>query len=333
MSNLGVPVEEKIYTGAWINWSHGKIAGSTITLSQRDGALLVAFIALFVSFAGTSFFRITSFVLHQVFSSEVPQDVLHHQRQAILRNSPDGTTSLLSLGQILCYWRRKGHRINRRILPLIIHTAVITTAFGVAGIFSSRIAALTGDEVLIKSPVTHYQSNSNLSAEDEADIFGSYMSQRLSAFTSYAQDCYSPAPRNSYCIEYVKPRLLANVDRNATCPFADSMCKMKYGNVRVDTGYLNSHLDLGINAPPEKQILWRHVLHCAPLVTDGYAESYNFTNGSVSLPYRRYRYGQLRSSSHVKSNFTYLQPEYTQQQFMFEKMETQFPRYALGYVC
>lgn len=53
------------YTGVWTNWSHGRIFGLTLTLSHRNGAFLTAFLALFVTFVGTCFWRITKFALHQ----------------------------------------------------------------------------------------------------------------------------------------------------------------------------------------------------------------------------------------------------------------------------
>lgn len=40
-----------------------------------------------------------------------------------------------------------------------------------------------------------------------------------------------------------------------------------------DTGYINSNSDLGINSPPEDQFLYRSVVECAPLKTEGYSEN------------------------------------------------------------
>lgn len=78
--------EYPVYLGAWTNWSHGKISGLTITLTNQNGALLTAFLALFVTFTSTCFWRILSFTLHQHLSSSSAQDGLYHQRQSILRN-------------------------------------------------------------------------------------------------------------------------------------------------------------------------------------------------------------------------------------------------------
>jgi hypothetical protein len=34
-----------IHLGFWINWSQGRIAGATYTVSHRDGGFLIAFLA------------------------------------------------------------------------------------------------------------------------------------------------------------------------------------------------------------------------------------------------------------------------------------------------
>jgi hypothetical protein len=56
-------------------------------------------------------------------------------------------------------------------------------------------------------------------------------------------------------------------DRNAPCPFPHKLCKSTYGNLFLDTGYLNSNEYFGINTPPEERFYFRNPLHCAPLAT------------------------------------------------------------------
>lgn len=62
------------YSGPWINWSHGLLSGSTITLSERSGGLLTAFIATFVTIVGAELWKILCYILHQIRSSRTPQD-------------------------------------------------------------------------------------------------------------------------------------------------------------------------------------------------------------------------------------------------------------------
>lgn len=63
------------------------------------------------------------------------------------------------------------------------------------------------------------------------------------------------------------------MDTQAPCPFSNvSICRTNSSNIRLDTGYIDLNDDLGVNAPPENNILFRSVLQCAPLETQGYTE-------------------------------------------------------------
>lgn len=120
-----------------------------------------------------------------------------------------------------------------------------------------------------------------LMIEDEA--------QKASAAASYAQQCYTANTTNVYdCNYFTISRLPTMLDADAPCPFTADMCRNNSGgNVRFDTGYLNSHDHFGINAPPNERILFRHVMQCAPLNTAGFE-----TNGTGAAEnYTRYHYG------------------------------------------
>lgn len=41
-----------VHTGVWINWSKGSIPGATLTLTTRNGGIMIAVLALFVQLAG-----------------------------------------------------------------------------------------------------------------------------------------------------------------------------------------------------------------------------------------------------------------------------------------
>ena len=75
MSQTAAPY---VHTGPWINWSRGPILGSTITLSERDGDLFIAFLGIFVTAAGAACWKIMSFVMHQLRSPHDAQDGIHH---------------------------------------------------------------------------------------------------------------------------------------------------------------------------------------------------------------------------------------------------------------
>lgn len=121
-----------VHLGFWINWSSGRMQGATFTTTRESGGLLVAFIALYVSTSGRSFWRVSCFLLHRMFSSHAPMDGLHHQRQVILRNADTAAQGLMTLLYTL-KWRRKASRPLRRILPVLLYAFIIWAAFTASG--------------------------------------------------------------------------------------------------------------------------------------------------------------------------------------------------------
>ncbi|KAK8122765.1 hypothetical protein PG984_011435 [Apiospora sp. TS-2023a] len=88
---------EQVYLGTWTNWSRGSaVLGATLTMTQEHGNLLIAFTAVFVPFAASRFWRIFALIFHQCYSTSGPRDVIHHQRQVLLRNSNSPESGLLS---------------------------------------------------------------------------------------------------------------------------------------------------------------------------------------------------------------------------------------------
>ena len=118
------------YRGPWINWSRGLVLGSTITLSERDGDLLIAFLSMFVTVVGASCWKIMSFALHQHRSLRDPQDGIHHQQQAIFRNAKGPFQATLELSQLAWYWRKQALRPFLRTLPLVALAVFNFTLFG-----------------------------------------------------------------------------------------------------------------------------------------------------------------------------------------------------------
>jgi hypothetical protein len=100
-----------------------------------------------------------------------------------------------------------------------------------------------------------------------------YRNAMYSEYLNYASACYQSRQRTqSGCQIYTKPRLPYKIDSNATCPFDESICQNEFDNFFMDSKYLDSWQDLGINAEPRFQL--RVTQHCAPLVTDGYKSTY-----------------------------------------------------------
>lgn len=153
-------------------------------------------------------------------------------------------------------------------------------AFTVAGGFSSSISSGISDEVLLNGAncgATFY----NIYNAAALHTMRPHISQISRSAANYAQQCYSPNSTGISdsagifdCKYFVRDHLRSMVDNLADCPFHNSsICRSNSSNIRLDSGYISLLNDLGVNAPPDQDILFRQVLHCAPLETQGYTES------------------------------------------------------------
>ncbi|KAK6211789.1 hypothetical protein LQW54_005648 [Pestalotiopsis sp. IQ-011] len=174
-----------------------------------------------------------------------------------------------------------------KLLATALVACFCLAAFTVSGAFSSRISTGVSDEVLIQSERCGFYYSSNTDINGASYYSLSHPAQVLDQAANYAQQCYLNGSSGLDCNRWIQSRLEGAVDYAAPCPFGEGMCRTESSNIRMDTGYIDSHVHLGINAPANQRVRWRNVLHCAPLVTAGFTSQQttplrNFT---------RYHYG------------------------------------------
>ncbi|KAL1634241.1 hypothetical protein SLS58_010785 [Diplodia intermedia] len=301
-------VHHEIYTGVWTDWSHDKLLGATLTTTRTHGSLLIAFISLFVAVVGTSFWRICCFILHYIYSTEASRDAMYHQRQAVLRDAANATTGIASLFLILNSWRKNQppRRAYQRILPLLAFSCLSLAAFAVASTFSSRISTTTGNAVLLASSNCGiiYPTTNVSDLADFATVFQPYLSQRFTSSADYAQQCY-PNLQSEDCSTFVQRRLRTDSIRNATRPFPGNVCKSQDANLLLDTGLVDSHHDLGMNAPSSHRCQFRFVLQSAPLTTNGYTHVVPNLGAGLHSPFVRYQYGPRLQAGRPHADYTY----------------------------
>ncbi len=216
--------------------------------------------------------------------------------EVVLRNSSTPEDGIRLLADVV----RVGKNSTEQFRPL--GTAAVATAcivsFTIAGGFSSYIFTPSGDEVLVKSMNcgqtvlgSRLLSLQNLHA-------GAYHGEQIKSAANYAQQCYSSGGGGLLdCGRFVTKQIVSNnIDRNAECPFHNDVCRNRYSNLRIDSGYLSSHNHFGLNSPPNQRILWRNVYHCAPMVTKGYTSQSNTSFGEATL----YYYGNATSPTGVQ---------------------------------
>lgn len=127
-------IDDYVYRGIWINRANGNVVkGATLTLDRASGALLIAFMAMYVGAAGRAFWKIARFFLHYALSSATQHDAIYHQQQAILCNSETALDALWILTKASVAWRNRARRSFSRFFPASILAFVTLTAFTAAG--------------------------------------------------------------------------------------------------------------------------------------------------------------------------------------------------------
>ncbi|KAH8745710.1 hypothetical protein BGZ57DRAFT_946213 [Hyaloscypha finlandica] len=250
------------YTSVWINWSYGTIRGATLTLSKRYGGFLTAFLAIYIGFAGRMFWKTLSYALYQ-----------HNTTRP--GTTRDALSACLSLAWLPLSWRGRTNRPFIRILPFAFLAALNVGFFGIVSIFSSVASSAPGNSTLILGPRCGGYNNTSFSFSLGRNYLSKILADTYNAAT-YVRQCYSANATDLGCGVYHRQSLPFTVNPNATCPFASGLCLFNDNSAfAMDTGLLDSHADLGINAPPQHRVLFRRVTTCAPIHAAQWATQVN----------------------------------------------------------
>ncbi|KAK7192149.1 hypothetical protein PSPO01_01721 [Paraphaeosphaeria sporulosa] len=264
-----------VYYGSWINWSRGKYGGATITLTPRNAGILVAFLAIFVSVAGGSLWRIIAFFLHQRRVAKDPRDGLHYQQQVILRNAATPGVASWQLLWLVPSWRTISRRPLWKSLPVVLLAVLNLLAFFTAGVLVAEVTRTAGTEVLVRSA-----NCGNWTIDDTRLVYGfttKTQNDTVSAAT-YARACYGGPTDALECNQYKVKALPYSISETEPCPFDKDLCLKKFPVLSFDTGNLSSHDHLGINTQPKDRIFYRRKTTCAPIMDKGYVTAYNYTD-------------------------------------------------------
>ena len=267
------------YTGIWINWSHGAIRGSTLTLNERNGGLLTAFLAIFVTAVGSATWKIMRYSLHQFRARQEYQDGLHHQQQAIFRNSDSPVGASWQLIQLTWYWRSNATRYLMRTLPLAGLALLNLLLFSAAAVLSSHGTKAPGNETLLMSPHCGWMKATDSTAAEDLAAYNTMDTNDTLTAATYERACYDTAESSLQCGQLIQRQLHWTSFQNASCPFSREMCLP--GDMtayKMDTGLIDSHEGLGINAPKIGRVQYRKVTTCSPIQTKNYATATNDTN-------------------------------------------------------
>ena len=266
-----------VYTGFWINRSGNNITGATLTL--QNGAYLVAFLAMLVRTAGKHFWQLLCFFLFHVLPNEdIPMETPGRQLRAVLRNSSSGVDGLVNFIQIALRSRKTSREDLRTPISLAVVSTVNVLVFVLAAIFSSRVTQMQSEVLLIPSTCGMWIMDEVASAKDwNQDSFvnsmklNSVIRRNMLAASQYS-DGTSKAPHMTPESGPSGLQPIAFTARNITCPFGSAICLDDSLGIELDTGYVDSYSDLGINTAPKERVTFRKKLQCSPLRTDEYTK-------------------------------------------------------------
>ena len=308
----------------------GIYTGATFTLPSQTGLLLVAFVALFVRLSGSHLWGALRYIIHQFRATPHSKDGLSHQVQATLNNTSSDAGMLWDLIKLTWAWRRASRSALARCLPLMMVATFHIVAFAIAGIFSSQVTTV-GDEALVQSQYCGWMDevpglwSTEISyTQSQIDIMNSlavaarWSYQKSSA---YSRGCYreQPGALASICSTYSQPRINSVTDSLATCPFASTACEVNA--FMLDSGHMDSALQLGINAQKSDRISLRRVTSCAPILVEKYSTGWQLlpdrvnTSGIRVLPndtYMAYEMGPLTTANLIYPNSTFLNSNFSQ---------------------
>jgi hypothetical protein len=135
---------------------------------------------------------------------------------------------------------------------------------------------------------------------------------------AYSNACYRGVSSAYACNEFMHRYLESKVNTTEECPFPGDVCITPAFS--VDSGYVDSDIHLGINAPASNRISFRKKLTCAPVNADNYTSGWT-TEGSPPIfpwdpdlisgaAYKYYNFGeyvlfgQVQNWSFVEANYT-----------------------------
>ncbi|KAJ9151962.1 Cytochrome p450 protein [Pleurostoma richardsiae] len=162
-----------------------------------------------------------------------------------------------------------------------------------------------GNEVLLSGKdcaIPDWDKYVTFPAEARLNVFNPLVTQQISSASNYAQQCYvNDGPKVLGCNTFPKAKLPTAVVTNASCPF--SICKNNNSNLLLDTGYLDSHDHLGLNASPDQRFQVRS--------------------------YTRYYYGPPPVYSSSERNHTYEYGNDDEAEYVFQNATGPFADYSL----
>ncbi|KAM5360695.1 hypothetical protein ACJZ2D_013573 [Fusarium nematophilum] len=287
------------YVGLWRDFSQGGAHQLTLTLTSNWGGYLISALALLVSLAGSSLWNIIAYTLHQFrVSQKNRHDPIHLQVQTLLRNSVSAISAITDAWMLSRAWYGTSIRIWRRVIPVITLASLCLVLFALAGTFVSGVATSNDARInILAEPKVcggWYFNWTALHLRKEITDPEEYMAisddiREARLYAKWFYGDYKPLsmPGSMFPIES-----LPYTTKMQPCPFkGENRCLTSEPSspnqaMSWDSGLLDSHIHLGVNAPVEDRVQIRKILTCSPVNVDDLTSS-SETGRVVMVDYTR----------------------------------------------
>jgi len=297
-----------IYTGnIWKEYGSGKLI---LTLDGAAAGALQAAIPLWISLVGPLTWVLIQYpwfqcsVLRRT-KTRPFHPYFYRQKQVLLRNSSgDLGTASDSISFFKAWWKHGVWKAFWRTGPLFVTAILFWCVWQVTAIVSFYIWQTTPPTVgLSRGGVCGYNFLQGPGAETSYRRSG--LLETIQAET-YVSQCYGSGSSGA-CNVFAK-QAISYTDSNATCPFATSDICIDVNSTpyQLDTGAIDSHTDLGINAPPQNRVTYQKINICSPIHSTPFVNivNANETNEAYYWPpdtrLQQFYYGPI-----LNTNFSY----------------------------
>ncbi|KAG7410184.1 hypothetical protein Forpi1262_v017678 [Fusarium oxysporum f. sp. raphani] len=277
-----------IASGLW--WDHSKptILAATLTLPLDYGNLLLSGLTILVTVAGSSFWNIVAFFLHNLKAKSESASAIDLQHQVSLRNSAGATQTLWEAFKIHQAWsNNRPKQLLKKTCVVAIPALLVSAGFAAAAIFTSRVANKAHGTVVARAQPDNcgFWVFNITSVRDMPAIsaMGAKMQNDTRQARSHVANFYANTSSSAARSVFIRPTLPYNVSSSAPCPIpAADRCIMGPNKAfSITSAFLDSHEMLGINAKSEDRIRIQLSLTCSPVYTDDLIQETGPANSSV----------------------------------------------------
>lgn len=319
-----------VYEGIWTDWSRGNVWGLTWTLCPTQAIIVTNALAVFVTISAIRLWTIIRFILSELSASEQPDLTPHlRKKQVILRNAGSDLATAWLMGNL--FWSSRRTTNNKKswsTLGIALFALIFAVTFWIAGVFSNKaisaslpngssaVLAQSKQCGILNQTYSDIAKNGLFSTKHEFDLFVQNAAKQkydMQLSLGYAQECYltqtsvKSTSMSSACNTFKAPILNWTISYGDSCPFAPQLCHKDSDVIVLDTGLIDSHDHLGINASPKDRLKYQRRTTCAVLDDSGHITGWDgvIVNASSPRPPADTAYANYGPSLYKNTNYTY----------------------------